>query len=48
MGTTSSGISYQLRDIYIYTPYAGAAGMFLHINGKFTLGKLKSSPQCGV
>ena len=36
------------RDIYIYTPYAGAAGMFLHINGKFTLGKLKSSPQCGV
>ena len=25
----------------IYTPYAG--GMFLHINGKFPLGKLKSS-----
>ena len=27
----------------IYTPYAGAAGMLLHINGKFTMGKLKSS-----
>ena len=27
----------------IYTPYAGAAGMFLHINGKFSMGKLKSS-----
>jgi hypothetical protein len=27
----------------IYTPYAGAAGMFLHIDGKFTIGKLKSS-----
>jgi hypothetical protein len=26
-----------------YTPYAGAAGMLLHINGKFTMGKLKSS-----
>jgi hypothetical protein len=25
----------------IYTPYTGAAGMFLHINGKFTIGKLK-------
>jgi hypothetical protein len=25
----------------IYTPYAG--GMFLHINGKFPMGKLKSS-----
>jgi hypothetical protein len=24
--------------IYIYTPYAGAAGMLLHINGKFTMG----------
>jgi hypothetical protein len=23
--------------------YAGAAGMLLHINGKFTMGKLKSS-----
>ena len=37
----SSGISYHLREIY--TPYAGAAGMLLHINGKFTMGKLKSS-----
>ena len=27
----------------IYTSYAGAAGMLLHINGKFTMGKLKSS-----
>jgi hypothetical protein len=25
----------------IYTPYAGAARMFLHINGQFTMGKLK-------
>ena len=27
----------------IYTPYAGAAGMLLHMNEKFTMGKLKSS-----
>jgi hypothetical protein len=27
----------------VYTPYAGAAGMLLHINGKFTMGKFKSS-----
>jgi hypothetical protein len=27
----------------IYTPYAGAAGVLLHMNGKFTMGKLKSS-----
>jgi hypothetical protein len=27
----------------IYTPYAGADGMLLRINGKFTIGKLKSS-----
>ena len=27
----------------IYTPYAGAAGMLLLRNGKFTIGKLKSS-----
>jgi hypothetical protein len=26
----------------MYTPYAGAAGMLLHINGKFTMGKFKS------
>jgi hypothetical protein len=26
----------------IYTLYAGAAGMLLHINGKYTMGKLKS------
>ena len=27
----------------IYAPYAGAARMLLHINAKFTMGKLKSS-----
>ena len=27
----------------IYTPYTDAAGMLLHINGKFTMRKLKSS-----
>ena len=27
----------------IYTPYAGAAVMVLHMNGKFTMRKLKSS-----
>ena len=32
------------KKIYTpYTPYAGAAGMLLHMNGKFTVGKLKSS-----
>jgi hypothetical protein len=36
--TTSSGISYKLRD---YISYAGAAGILLHINGKFTMGNLK-------
>ena len=25
----------------IYTPYAGAAGILLHINGELTMGKLK-------
>jgi hypothetical protein len=25
----------------IYTPYAGAAGMLLHMNRKFTMGKLQ-------
>jgi hypothetical protein len=29
--------------LHLYTPYAGAAGMVLHINGKFTMGKMKSS-----
>jgi hypothetical protein len=28
----------------MYTPYAGAAGMLLHINEKFTMEKLKTSP----
>jgi len=40
--------NHKLRNIVsterdIYTPYAGAVGMLLHINGKFTMGKLKSS-----
>ena len=26
-----------------YTPYVGTAGMLLHINGKFIIGRLKSS-----
>ena len=37
--TTISGMSYQLGDIYSICRYAG---MLLHINGKFTMGKLKS------
>ena len=40
IGTTSAGIAYQLRNIY--TPYESAAGILLHINGKFTMGILKS------
>ena len=32
----------------IYTPYAGAAGMLLLRNGKFTIGKLKSTISCLV
>ena len=36
---TSSGITHTLRDRDIY---AGAAGMLIHINGKFTIRKLKS------
>jgi len=28
---------------FSYTPYAAAAGILLHTNGKFTIGKLKSS-----
>jgi hypothetical protein len=27
----------------MYTPYTGAARILLHINGKFTMGKLRSS-----
>jgi hypothetical protein len=41
IGATSSDISYHLRDIY--SIYIYAAGMLLHINGKFTMRKLKSS-----
>jgi hypothetical protein len=40
IGATSSGISIKWE---IYTPYAGADRMLLHTNGKFTMGKLKSS-----
>jgi hypothetical protein len=40
IGTTNSGISYQLRDIY---SICRSAGMLLYINGKFTMVKLKSS-----
>jgi hypothetical protein len=36
--------NHKLWNIWeIYTPYAGAARMLLHINGKFTIEKLKSS-----
>jgi hypothetical protein len=31
---------WNIGSTEIYTPYAGAAGMLLHINGKVTLGKL--------
>ena len=41
IGTTNPEILYKLKDIY--TPCECAAGMLLHINGKFTMGKLKSS-----
>jgi hypothetical protein len=35
--------NHRESDIYweIYNPYAGAAGILLHINRKFTIGKLK-------
>jgi hypothetical protein len=33
----------RLNNQKVYTPYAGAAGMLLHMNGQFTMGKLKSS-----
>jgi hypothetical protein len=38
---TDDTISNQL--INIYSIYTCAGGMLLHINGKFTMGKLKSS-----
>jgi hypothetical protein len=31
-------VGYRI-NLEIYTPYTGAAGMLLHINGKFTMGK---------
>jgi hypothetical protein len=34
-----SGVLYQFNDIY--TTYAGVAERLLHINGKFTMAKLK-------
>jgi len=38
IGATSCGI----LDQDIYTSYAGATGIMLHIKGKFTKGELKS------
>ena len=35
--------NHKLWNIVSYTPYASTAEMLLHINGKFTMGKLKSS-----
>ena len=37
-------MNHKLQNINreIYTPYAGAAGMLLHLIGKFTMGKLKN------
>jgi hypothetical protein len=32
-----------LINLEIFTPYAGAAGMLLHINGKCTMGKFEGS-----
>ena len=40
---SSNHLSKISTEIYIYTPHAGAAGMLLHINGQFTIGKLISS-----
>jgi len=34
---------WYIVSIERYTPYVGAAGMLLHMNGKFTMGKFKSS-----
>ena len=34
---------WNIKSTDIYTPYAGAAGMLLHINGKLSMGKWKSS-----
>jgi hypothetical protein len=38
LGTTNSGIAQE-----IYSPYASATGMLIHIDGKFTTEKVKSS-----
>jgi hypothetical protein len=43
--TTCAGISDKWE---VYTAYAAAAGMLLHINGKFTMGQSKSSILCEV
>jgi len=34
---------WNIRTTESYTPYVGAVGMVLHVNRKFTIGKLKSS-----
>jgi hypothetical protein len=43
IGTTSYGITLQLRYCDIYNPYVGTTGMLLHINKQLTLGDLISS-----
>jgi hypothetical protein len=37
------GIHDRNHKVWDIGSFAGAAGMLLHINGKFTVGKLKSS-----
>jgi hypothetical protein len=40
--TTDTVRSASYLDLHlVYTPYTGAAGMLLHINEKFTMGKMK-------
>jgi hypothetical protein len=34
---------WNIASTEIYIPYASAAGMLLHMNGKFTMVKLKAS-----
>jgi hypothetical protein len=36
---------YSCMKWEMHTPYVGAAGMLLHINGKFTIRKLKSKQE---
>ena len=41
-GYEPQALEYRING-EMYTPYGGAAGMLLQINGKFTMGNLKSS-----